>query len=125
MNMDTAFAGTGMREISKEAHDRDIAAAVASQQAQNREIAYRAAKAAVDGDDSASDAFADAVSEVLEQQKEPVTDRGIFERSLAVRRAEKAKQQEIARVALAKAKQLTASIHSMEMALDVLLVSEA
>lgn len=75
---------------------------------------------------SADDAFADAVQGAL---SEPIPtgagkDRGIFERSIAARRAEKAKQQEIARAALAKAKQLTASIRSMEDALDGLLVSE-
>lgn len=111
MNAREAFPGTGMTRT-----ESDTASINAAYEMERVMASERA------GDD---DAFADAVSEVLEQQKEPVTDRGIFERSLANRRAEKLRQQEIARAALAKAKQLTASIHAMEAALDGLLVFEA
>lgn len=107
MNAREAFPGTGL------AHDGPDFETARSRHTTNAAHLLNAE----------DDALADAVSEVLEQQKEPVTDRGIFERSIANRRAEKARQQEIARAALAKAKQLTASIHAMEAALDGLLVS--
>lgn len=68
----------------------------------------------------------DAVDAALSEPIPPATsgDRAIFEKSIAARRAEKAKQQAIAAAALAKCRQLTASIRSMEDALDGLLVSE-
>jgi hypothetical protein len=51
--------------------------------------------------------------------------RGIFQRTIDAQRSEKAKQQAIASAAMAKARQLTVSIRSLEDALDSLLASEA
>lgn len=93
---DTNFAGTGMTRDKVDA-------------------------ALADDDDAFADAVQGALSEPIPSGTDK--DRGIFERSIAARRAEKAKQQAIAAAALAKARQLTASIRSMEDALDGLLVS--
>lgn len=114
----TPFPGSGIRMSPK------VAAEAESMNFAYEADRIKAAERAAD-DDLMADAFADAVSEVLEQQKLPTTDRSIFERSIANRRKEKARQQAIAAAALAKVKQLTASIRSMEDALDGLLVSEA
>lgn len=111
MNAREAFPGTGMTRT-----ESDTASINAAYEMERVMASERA------GDD---DALADAVSEVLEQQKEPVTDRGIFERSIANRRAEKARQQAIAAAANTKIRALTLSIRAMEDALDGLVSSEA
>lgn len=77
--------------------------------------------------DAETEAFADAVSEAL---SEPIPhaasgDRAIFERSIAARRAEKLKQQQVIAAARTKCRQLTESIHAMEASLDLLLEVEA
>jgi len=106
MNAREDFPGTGMRAV----FDPDTGVTTH----QNMPVT---------DDDTFADAVQGALSEPIPTGAEK--DRGIFERSIAARRAEKAKQQAIAAAALAKARQLTASIRSMEDALDSLLASEA
>jgi hypothetical protein len=75
--------------------------------------------------DEAADLVEEALSQPLPAPTGTEKDRLVFERSIAARRAEKAKQQEVAAAAAAKIRQLTVSIHSLEAALDSLLASEA
>lgn len=71
--------------------------------------------------------MADAVDAALSQPLPAPTgtdkDRLIFEKSIAARRAEKAKQQQIAADAIARSRALTVSIRAMEDALDGMLVA--
>lgn len=80
--------------------------------------------------DRADAAMAEKLAQTLSSEFPTTTTlitgkRQALERIIAKERAEKAEQLEIIRIATAKARQLTVSIHSSEAALDSLIASEA